>query len=295
MTTQVREQALNQRMARITEIAQSIRPAPALLDGFTHAKEIRLVAEGDSWFDYIPRTDILAQLENKNWQGRKYLIKGKPRFGSYLNDMVYHDGQRADYINYIQDFKPHAFLFSGGGNDIAGDELLLMLFHRDAAAFDATGAHININPNVLGAVVNEIFQTAYLDLIDLVRRTSNAVGLGDLPMIFHGYGYVIPDGDGWGPLDLVGPWLHPRLQRKGYDKTVPIQWQQRVQIMKQFIDAFNTMLLRVQKMRQKIYVADLRPLLPSTKEYWANELHPTKRGFEIAAAAIEELLQQAVP
>jgi hypothetical protein len=83
---------------------------------------------------------------------------------------------------------------------------------------------------------------------------------------------------GWGP--LPGPWLEPGFRKKGY-----AQMTVRDRICVALIDRFNEMLSGVAGKPPFGHVRhlDLRNTLPrgpKYKEWWANELHPTGRGFE---------------
>jgi hypothetical protein len=97
----------------------------------------------------------------------------------------------------------------------------------------------------------------------------------------HGYDYPIPDGrgflGGWGP--LPGPWLRPGFHQKGYADQA-----ENAKVMRDLIDAFNEMLEQVSSLPQFQHVRyiNLRTTLAGDQTYrkdWANELHPTERGF----------------
>ena len=98
----------------------------------------RLVAEGDSWFDYLPGLDILDHLK---WE-HGYKIKKHSDGGDTLENMVYGTEYRRNWnrrtpqinetLDAIKKYQPKVFLFSGGGNDFAGDELDAYFNHKDA-------------------------------------------------------------------------------------------------------------------------------------------------------------------
>jgi hypothetical protein len=61
---------------------------------------------------------------------------------------------------------------------------------------------------------------------------------------------------------------------------------ERIRLMKQLIDRFNSMLKDIAAMTEFPHVTyvNLRNTLSSGatyKQYWANELHPTEKGFEL--------------
>lgn len=253
---------------------------------------IRVVAEGDSWFSYYPAYDVLACLRGKVWGGRSYEIEGAPRAGSYLNDMVYHPRQLADTFECIRKHRPEAFLFSGGGNDIAGPELFDFLWNKYAGNTAGGTARI-LNQKVLTGVVDEVFEQAYRDYFGAVQQCAKAAGLPPLPFVCHGYGYAIPDGrgwaGGWGP--LPGPWLDPSLSRKNWDLKTDAKIRRAA--ITDLINTLNAMLARLAAALPGFHYVDVRPVL--TDADWGNELHPTEKGFNKVATLIEAKLRQVVP
>src|SRR5262245_52015362 len=97
-----------------------------------------VIAEGDSWFDYPPGLDILDLLHRNH--GLR--IERYSKAGYTLENMVY--GTRLPtlfddatptiepLIARIAQVKPRVFLFSGGGNDVAGDEFFSFLNHQSS-------------------------------------------------------------------------------------------------------------------------------------------------------------------
>lgn len=249
-------------------------------------REVRVVAEGDSWFDYFPAYDVLATLRRRRWDDREYKVFDRADAGALLNDMVY-GRDMVDTFQLIKEHKPEVFLFSGGGNDIAGQELFVLLYHRKAV--ELHGALPRINASILRGLVHEVFERSYRDMIELVRWKATEVGLGDLPIVLHGYGYAIPDGrgwaGGWGP--LPGPWLDPSLTRKGYDREKHAAIRR--DIVRELIDAFNDMQKVVASSYPAVHHVDLREVLGDSD--WGNELHPTEAGFRKVTRRIEETIR----
>ena len=280
------------------EIAEQTRadayPSVPTTLGFAPKQTIKIVAEGDSWFSYFPAYDVLACLRQDKWGNRHYDIKGWPRAGSYLNDMVYSPHQLADTLQQIIEHRPQVFLFSGGGNDIAGPELFDFLWNKFAGNSPPEGAPPRVlNAKVVQGVVDEVFEQSYRDLIEVVRQCAERAGIKKLPIIFHGYGHAIPDGRGWGGGGgpLPGPWLDPSLTRKNWERVADAT--ARRDAIRQLIDAFNAMQVRIAADTPDVHHVDVRGLL--NDDDWGNELHPTKDGFMKVATAIEAKLRQVVP
>jgi hypothetical protein len=254
-------------------------------------RTIRIVAEGDSWFSYYPAYDVLARLRLKTWDGRKYEIQGAPRAGSYLNDMVYHPRQLAETFECIDSHLPEVFLFSGGGNDIAGPELFDFIWNKQAGP-GADGTPRILNRQVVAGVIDEVFEQAYRDFFGMVQKRAQDAGIAKLPFVCHGYGYAIPDGrgwaGGWGP--LPGPWLDPSLNRKNWDREADAQIRRAA--IHDLIDAFNSMLSRLEASLPDFHYVDVRQILEDSD--WGNELHPTEEGFDKVAAAIDAKISQVI-
>ena len=106
-----------------------------------------------------------------------------------------------------------AFLFSGGGNDIAC--LQLFSFVNHAASHLA-----NPNAEVLHGVVAATFEKAYEDMIDVLEAEAQRENI-KLPIFVHGYDYPWPDGRGAVALGIAGPWFGPTFQKKGYPFRYP--------------------------------------------------------------------------
>lgn len=116
-----------------------------------------LVAEGDSWFDYLPGTDIINCLQR--YYG--YSIHSYAKAGDTLENMIYgtninkHFERISPSINTVLsrlgEEKPKIFLFSGGGNDIAGDEFESYLNHKDSGLHTVRvkGARVGFVSNLL--------------------------------------------------------------------------------------------------------------------------------------------------
>jgi hypothetical protein len=245
-----------------------------------------LIAEGDSWFDY-PRSDILDVLEAEHG----YRIEKLANAGDTVEDMAYNPEQidrlAQRYERLLEDGKPvHAILLSGGGNDIAGDEFSMMLEHRRSE-----------RPGLNAVIVDEVFngrlRSSFLRIFGVVMKLSQDYLGRQVPIILHGYDYVVPDGRGvlGGFWVLPGPWLLPAFERKGYEDPA-----ERLQLMRELMDRFNTLLAGLvgdPALRGTVRYVDLRRTLSTGADYrkdWANEMHPKPDGFRALAARIASQL-----
>lgn len=232
-----------------------------------------VIAEGDSWFDY-PLHDVLKDLEDVYG----YDVESVSHKGDRVEDMAYSDGQLDDFSRRVEKVlrggvKPKAILVSGGGNDIAGDEFALLLNH-------AASASAGLNDAIVTGVIDQRLFDSYVTILNAITAVcQDRIGEA-VPIIVHGYDYSVPDGRGFagGFWLLPGPWLEPGFRRKGYPVSL------RAPVVRTLIDRFNAMLGRVSSIGQFGHVKylDLRGTLAtgaSYKDWWANELHPTAKGF----------------
>ena len=278
-----RDSALRRRAAALRLAAPSVIAARAVSPRLIRAaggpaRAGVLVAEGDSWFDY-PWHDVLRMLEDHHG----YDVESVAHKGDSIESMAY-GGQLEEFTRLIekllrQSVIPSAILLSGGGNDVAGDEFSMLINH-------VRSAHAGLNEQVVRGVIDERVFDAYVTVLTGVTMVCRLRTGGPIPIIIHGYDHPVPDGrgvlGGWGP--LPGPWLQPGFRDKGFSALGAC-----VDIAADLIDRFNRMLRRVAALPEFGHVryVDLRGALSNGTDYrtwWANELHPTKRGFEVVAA-----------
>jgi lysophospholipase L1-like esterase len=254
-----------------------------------------LVTEGDSWFDYspfetVPRVDIVDDLrELHGWR-----VENVAHKGDNLENMAYDDEQLRALVKTLKRLRDHgeqpdALLLSGGGNDLAGPEFAILLEHAASERGD-------VNPVILDEVVDQRLRAALTAWIGAATRACEKFYGRRVPIVVHGYAHAVPDGRGYlgGGGPLPGPWLAPAFDRKRYHEDLPA----RTKLMATVIDKFNVMVetaCAAPSLRHVSYV-DLRPVLRSGRNYrrfWANELHPTSRGFELVSDAINKTLRAA--
>ena len=251
-------------------------PAGALAAApLTHASRGVLIAEGDSWFDY-PLHDVLSDLEDSYG----YDVESVAHLGDTVEDMAYSGGQLDAFSRRVEKVlrtgvEPRAILLSGGGNDVAGNEFAILLNH-------AASSIAGLNESIVSGVVDQRVRDAYLTILSAITEVCKGHLGHAVRIVVHGYDYPVPDGrgflGGWGP--LPGPWLQPGLRAKGYADLARGK-----QLCATLIDRFNTMLAGIAGKApfQHVAFVDLRKTLSTGSDYkswWANELHPTPKGFD---------------
>jgi hypothetical protein len=231
-----------------------------------------IFAEGDSWFKYPLGHAVISQLEglihtpiaNFAWPGaetRELLgVNEREEIEKRLKDGP-EPGKKWDVL-----------LFSGGGDDIVGDQMVLFLTR---GAYDAQ------HP---GAVLNgrfdevlDLVMGAYRDLIALRDTLSpNTLIVGHV----YDYAWATNKGACW-----VGPWLQPSLN---YAEVPKGDDQHRVMIA--MLDRFEVELQKIKAATSNFIIVPTHGTL-QTKEEWANELHPKDPGFKEIAEKFKTALQ----
>jgi hypothetical protein len=135
---------------------------------------------------------------------------------------------------------------------------------------------------VVDGVLNQRILTAYSQLLMSITSLCQATFAVTVPILMHGYDYPVPDGRGFlGGWPFPGPWLDPGFREKNFEDLA-----QRIAMMQTLMDQFNEVMksLPMQAAFAHVRYIDLRGTLSNRladyKDWWANELHPTEKGFE---------------
>ena len=248
-----------------------------------------LVSEGDSWFQFpVLLEDVVDQLQ------RDFNVWSVDSAGDTLQNMVL---ANAEYMKAIrqQAGSVCAFLFSGGGNDIIGEDAnggaVISQILRGFAA--GKPAKWYLETDALERKM-EFIEQCYHALIANVAREFPR-----LPIVCHGYDYAIPGG---GPDDSRKPmwaaqdkWIGRALRE---DLGIGDPSLQR-EIVALLIDRFNQTLHRLcgggnqDGTFRNAWHVDLRRTVDGR---WADELHPSNAGFAAVAdsfrSIIAKILQQ---
>jgi len=164
-----------------------------------------------------------------------------------------------------------ALLFSGGGNDFAGDRFAEWLLPYNGQ----TNPQDAIAQPRFTAMMNEL-RTLYGQLASLVHNLSPTTLL-----FINGYDFPIADGR---HVRVAGPWLKPGFDTRGY----PLDVAFRSAVVAILLRQFAAMLQSVCTVFSFVRLVPTQGVL-TTRE-WANELHPTNPGFEkIAKVFVSQL------
>ena len=232
---------------------------------------LRLLAEGDSWFDYPrflgTRGGVIDHLEGLTGHG---ILNLAHRGDEVRQMMALRQRRRLEAMLGDPALGFDALLFSGGGNDLVGDQLCLWLRER-ADGMAPAGA---IDRQRLGSAL-KIVEAGYRDLIAI--RDRRAPGCC---VVTHGYDFPQPSEKG---ACGQGPWLKPSLDYRGWRGR-----DEQFEIAKLLLLGFDELLAGLELEQRRagrpfVYIRT-QGLLDRDAD-WQNEIHPNGRGFRKIARA----------
>jgi len=247
-------------------------------------RDLKIVSEGDSWFDYRIGIDLVDSLRRFH----RYRITNYARLGDTLENMIY--GTRVNrrfertmpqiktVLARVEEIQPDIFLFSGGGNDIAGDQFSSYLHHAES----------NLGVLKRDYALDTILVTFRKYFEDLISKVIN---VSPQTHIFtHGYGYARPTGRGAGILgiEFVGPWLLPALGMKGIDPDTDGR-----QVIETLIDLYNEMLDSLDRQYRNFHHIDLRSII--NDDDWRDELHLRSSAYRASSDKFDHAIRQIYP
>ena len=157
-------------------------------------------------------------------------------------------------------------LFSGGGNDIVGPEILGYLNHKHSKPKEL------LNKKIFNARLAQM-KVALDFFIQSVHRTRK-----DCHILMDGYDYARINGKGYKLLiRLKGPWILPAMGMKA----ITTKKDQKA-IVIVLVDEFNKMLKSLDRKYPFFHHIDLRNAFPKDEE-WDNEIHLKNRGYKKVA------------
>ncbi len=209
---------------------------------------LKLIAEGDSWFQYpFVLDDIVDQMSGS------YAICCIAGAGHTLQSIT----ASQELPKAIRSERPDGVLLSGGGNDLLGEATLTLHLNDFQPGLapegyfrDSIGRHL------------DLMLDFYTQLIEGALKVDPALNL-----FVHGYDWPIPDPE-------KGGWLGAPMVNKGI-KDVELQ-RQLIHIL---IDRFNDKIAGLEASYPgKVHYVDCRGAVGGV-DNWYDELHPNDAGF----------------
>jgi hypothetical protein len=249
-------------------------------------RNLRILAEGDSWFEYpLPITHgdgVIYQLQKL----LGYDIANMAHHGLEAEQML-GLSMRQEIISRLTDpqVKFDALLFSGGGNDIAGDQFCIWL--KDAPPVVPPPQMLDTNA-VCAALA--ILEAEFRELIDI--RDQNCP---DTVIFVNQYDFPPITGKG---VCGEGPWLKPSLdyayKHLGVANPSP---DDEFVVVKTLMQMFAAMLNKIAadpNIHRFVVVPTQGTLAPNQSD-WQNEIHPSSAGFAKIATKFQTALASIFP
>jgi len=233
---------------------------------------LRLVSEGDSWFDYPPHTNVIDWIDATE----RFAIERFEQSGDTIHNMEATSGKVADAVASEQ---PVCVLLSAGGNDVVEEAFMRNLFVEHAPGLTPR-EHLDAHQwqIKLGQL-----STDFLHFMD---------DLGEhVPIMAHGYDYMPPSNRGakYDGFRIAGPWVLPAM----VEKNITAATLQRAAV-KEMIDDFNELLAKMQKKYPLHFIhIDLRGTFVESE--WLNEIHLKRSGFKRVAQAFIDAIDHRLP
>jgi hypothetical protein len=265
------ERDISDRMAAHQREVERLRAARAARPDAQ--QPLMILAHGDSWFNYplkgnsvelpVRDTDIIAHLKKMGSPSPKIL--NISHFGDATTDEMGLAKQKrlikalTTPENWL-DGKPDVILFSGGGNDIAGDPFCIYLNYK------TTDSHTpGLDSDRFAGRLASV-KASYLDLFLFRDRYANGV-----PIFGHGY-------DNARPMQphppCTGPWMKPSLEFTGWND------EEGAAILLDALTRFRRVLIDLEGSPKNYDFTVVHTEGTLAKSDWANELHPYPPGFK---------------
>jgi lysophospholipase L1-like esterase len=235
-----------------------------------------LVSEGDSWFSYSRVTQFLDEDKRTPNGQRQWCFLRLEKNGDEILTIL--SGGQKQLLREVFKRSPiDALLFSGGGNDIIGADLLPLLkpYVQGAGPADL------IDHRRFDRRIRQI-RDCYLELIDLVQDSGQHTRL-----FVNSYDYVVPSNKPVRLLGLVkvaGPWMIGHFK----ERNIPVAL--RAPIIRILIDRFVAMIDSLPG-EQGVQLPVIRVnTLNIVGNDWKDEIHPSRKGARRVAEAFRSAM-----
>lgn len=225
---------------------------------------LRIVDEGDSWFQYPLLLDDTIDQLGRDEDKAIFSLSGA---GDLLGDMA----DRREYVEALEQTAAPVLLLSGGGNDLLGGGRFASVLLPYAAD---KGPEELLNLPLLEVELRKAIQ-AYRRILTEVGRRFPAVRV-----FGHAYDLPYPQSD--------GRWIGKPLSERG------IPHDTGRLIVELVLNRFAADLADLQVQFGNFRFVDLRGKVDRGRQSWFDELHPKNPGYGRVAEAFREAIAEAV-
>lgn len=283
---------------------------------------------GDSWLlnPYAPATGsshLAAELAQLGYDTRAFGEAGSCSPGRQLAEMANLDPALSGHIYDLLRRRvrahvqagaalPLAVLVSGGGNDVKDGQSggLTCVDGGAGSPLDQIVKPKGQTPPIDSGALSLFLDRMAEHLAQVLRRLATAARHPDsgevlVPLLVHAYAHPYPDGRR--SMRVLCPPLSPTFNRRGYAQPGPASQAdpKAVEVMRSLITDLNDRYAQVTaqlqgeglpvhfvRLADTLLTAGADTAVPYTA-FWANELHPTARGFALLAQAMDQAIQAA--
>lgn len=249
----------------------------------------KILVEGDSWVSHpFPGvTNLATQIDEFD---SSYLMLNVGSTGDTAQEVFEKHGRQMRLMETILagDSESDRFdmiFLSAAGNDIVGKDIVEFGYLHSKVAY----------PSLYGKKrLTKAFYHRVHRVVDgyrrfLMLRDSSGVN-ANTPVISHAYSYLIPRkvGTHIGKIKFNDGWLQKYMEQE--DMGITDKEEQRV-IIAAMLDVFHDHLKPLEQAFDNFLVADTRKVLSvdgmPNLDWWFDEIHPNKDGFQKVAEAIK--------
>ncbi len=254
---------------------------------------VTIVSEGDSWFAYPPKWLIFGKPPNlisqiSGWSRRKANFYTTASNGDEAVDMI-SGKQKHQLVKLLRwhtksrSRKPiDLLLFSGGGNDIVGENDFERFIRPYKAGYTAIQC---LRTKRLERKIKQI-GLAYQELLDIRDHYSPTT-----VVMTHTYDYPFASLAG---ANFLGGLVKTKGWMKRFMDQIEIPEELQTGVIKGFMDMMAKESLAIEQLRSNFTVVDTRGTLED-KSDWLNEIHPNRDGFRAIADKIYVAMESNFP
>jgi N-acetyl-anhydromuramyl-L-alanine amidase AmpD len=230
---------------------------------------LRIVAEGDSWFQYPIRV-----LDTIDHLYKLYAVRSFAEAADTLENYL----KQREYLEAIKAEEAQIFIVSGGGNDILGEQFQYSL--RDVPAEDDITSGRYLNKTFFDKLDN--LERWYTEMFtELHNRYPN------LHILTHSYDYIVPIDTDHHPRKTS--WLGKYMVQKNIS-----QQAEREALIRFMVDEFNKRLEKVAAaFPGVVHYINVREIV--ARDSWYDEIHPTNEGFKLVADKFVDIIEALRP
>lgn len=241
-----------------------------------------VISEGDSWFSH---GDVIGRLDDPQDTApanqRKWSLYRLEQGGAEIMTIL-SGSQRSVLRKVFERYQNlDALLFSGGGNDVIGPDLLPLL-NKYSAGMTAEQC---VNTARFERRLRQIMD-CYRELFDMLTDARNKA-----KVFVNSYDYMRASGEGvtiFGLFKVAGPWIAPYMHERGIESP-----QLRAAIVRYMVDQFVEQIDQFAAepgIAGRLIRVETRNAVGSS---WRDEIHPSRKGAMKVANAFAAALQTA--